>query len=90
MLKLCDPFLDASLSKKGKIEASCVLQTDILISGAKFSSLFHCRDDRYSSILAFNSTSGKSISDVRSDCLNGSVCIHVPNKNDHTCKITPI
>jgi ubiquitin conjugation factor E4 B len=26
MLKLCDPFLDASLSKKGKIEASYVLQ----------------------------------------------------------------
>jgi ubiquitin conjugation factor E4 B len=26
MLKLCDPFLDASLSKKGKIEASYVLR----------------------------------------------------------------
>ncbi len=26
MLKLCDPFLDASLSKKGKIEVSYVLQ----------------------------------------------------------------
>jgi len=26
MLKLCDPFLDASLFKKGKIEASYVLQ----------------------------------------------------------------
>jgi ubiquitin conjugation factor E4 B len=26
MLKLCDPFLDASLSKKGKIEVSYVPQ----------------------------------------------------------------
>ncbi len=26
MLKLCDPFLDASLSEKGKIKASYVLQ----------------------------------------------------------------